>query len=109
MVFDEGEPLIILGAPGGTQIAMGVLQVLLNMLDFKMPVVEAVSAPRFSATSNAIDITNRIPSYVVEPLVNDGYRSSAYPIRSALLPCTRLSKRLPAHEAAPILGTMALH
>lgn len=73
MVFDGGEPLIILGAPGGTQIAMGVLQVLLNMLDFKMPVVEAVSAPRFSATSNAIDITNRIPSYVVEPLVNDGY------------------------------------
>lgn len=73
MVFEGGEPLIILGAPGGTQIAMGVLQVLLNMLDFKMPVVEAVSAPRFSATSNAIDITNRIPSYVVEPLVNDGY------------------------------------
>ena len=57
MVFEGGEPLIILGAPGGTQIAMGVLQVLLNMLDFKMPVVEAVSAPRFSATSNAIDIT----------------------------------------------------
>lgn len=73
MVFEGGEPLIILGAPGGTQIAMGVLQVLLNMLDFKMPVVEAVSAPRFSATSNAIDITNRIPSYIVEPLVNDGY------------------------------------
>ena len=73
MVFEGGKPLIILGAPGGTQIAMGVLQVLLNMLDFKMPVVEAVSAPRFSATSNAIDITNRIPSYVVEPLLNDGY------------------------------------
>ena len=47
--------------PGATQIAMGVLQVLLNVLDFGMTMVEAVSAPRFSATSNAIDLSNRIP------------------------------------------------
>jgi gamma-glutamyltranspeptidase/glutathione hydrolase len=40
----------------------------------------AVSAPRFSSTSNAIDITNRIPGYVVEPLEQEGYEV----IRSAL-------------------------
>ena len=73
IVFDEGQPKIVLGAPGGTQIAMGVLHTLLNMIDFQMPVVEAVSAPRFSATSNAIDITNRIPEYRVEPLSQAGY------------------------------------
>ena len=73
MVFENAVPKIILGAPGGTQIAMGVLQALLNMIDFRMPVVEAVSAPRFSATSNAIDITNRIPAYLVEPLQRQGY------------------------------------
>ena len=38
-----------------------------------MPIVEAVSAPRFSATSEVIDITNRIPGYVVEPLREEGY------------------------------------
>ena len=43
------------------------------MIDFKMPVLDAVSAPRFSATSNAIDITNRIPGYLVEPLEAEGY------------------------------------
>ena len=73
IVFDDAGPKIVLGAPGGTQIAMGVLHTLLNMIDFKMPVVEAVSAPRFSATSNAIDITNRIPEYTVEPLRQAGY------------------------------------
>ncbi len=73
MVFDGGALRIALGAPGGTQIAMGVLQTLLNMIDFDMPALEAVSAPRFSATSNAIDITNRIPEYVVEPLREQGY------------------------------------
>jgi gamma-glutamyltranspeptidase/glutathione hydrolase len=73
LVFENDRPKIALGAPGGTQIAMGVLQVLLNMIDFGMPVLDAVSAPRFSATSNAIDITNRIPDYTVEPLRQAGY------------------------------------
>ncbi len=73
MVFDGETPRVVLGAPGGTQIAMGVLQTLLNMIDFRMPVVEAVSAPRFSATSNAIDVTNRIPEYTVEPLREAGF------------------------------------
>lgn len=73
MVFDTDEAKIVLGAPGGTQIAMGVLQTLLNMIDFNMPVLDAVSAPRFSATSNAIDITNRIPEYTVAPLRQAGY------------------------------------
>ena len=73
MVFDGTQPKIVIGAPGGTQIAMGVLQSIINMLDFNMPIVEAVSAPRFSATSNLIDITNRIPNYTIEPLLAAGY------------------------------------
>lgn len=80
IAFKDGRARIVLGAPGGTQIAMGVLQVLLNVMDFDMAMVEAVSAPRFSATSDAIDIMNRIPGYAVEPLAADGYRI----IRSAM-------------------------
>ncbi|MGI9488250.1 MAG: gamma-glutamyltransferase family protein [Geminicoccaceae bacterium] len=80
IVEKNGELRIVIGAPGGTQIAMGVLQGLLNVIDFDMSMADAVSAPRFSATSNAIDITNRIPGYVVEPLQAEGYDV----IRSAL-------------------------
>ncbi len=80
MALKDGKPYVVLGAPGGTQIAMGVLQGLLNVLDFGMTMEQAVCAPRFSSTSNAIDITNRIPGYVVEPLQRDGYEV----IRSAL-------------------------
>src|SRR5262249_1858402 len=68
IVFDGERPHLVIGAPGATQIAMGVLQVLLNALDFGMTMVEAVSAPRFSATSNAIDVSNRIPRYVERDL-----------------------------------------
>ncbi|MDH3668718.1 MAG: gamma-glutamyltransferase [Paracoccaceae bacterium] len=80
IAFRDGAPRVVLGAPGGTQIAMGVLQVLLNVLDFDMSMAEAVSSPRFSATSDAIDIMNRIPGYIVEPLEADGYEV----IRSAM-------------------------
>jgi len=73
IVFAGDRPHLVIGAPGATQIAMGVLQVLLNALDFEMTMVEAVSAPRFSATSNAIDVSNRIPRVVQRELEARGY------------------------------------
>ena len=73
ILFEGDEPRVVLGAPGGTQIAMGVLHTLLNVVDFNMNMQEAVSAPRFSATSDIIDVMNRIPDYVVEPLRAEGY------------------------------------
>ena len=73
IVFEGDRPHLVIGAPGATQIAMGVLQALLNALDFDMTMVEAVSAPRFSATSNAIDVSNRIPRGVQRELEARGY------------------------------------
>src|SRR3546814_10680587 len=66
MVFDGDRPTIVIGAPGGTQIVMGVMQAIVNMIDFEMPVLDAVVAPRFSATSDLIDVSNRIPAYVTD-------------------------------------------
>ena len=74
MVFrGDGELSHVLGAPGGTQIAMGVTQVLLNSIDFDMNMLEAVSAPRVSGTSSAIDVSNGIPWAVTDALEGDGY------------------------------------
>jgi gamma-glutamyltranspeptidase / glutathione hydrolase len=74
IVFDGDKPHIVLGAPGGTQIAMGVLQSILNILDFGMDMQQAVSAPRFSATSDAIDVCNRIPAYITDEVASRGYQ-----------------------------------
>lgn len=79
MVFRDGELDFVVGAPGGTQIAMGVTQALLNHIDFAMPVLDAVSAPRFSATSNAIDVCNRIPRSVTTALTAEGYDVVRWP------------------------------
>ena len=73
IVTKDSVPYMVLGAPGGTQIAMGILQTILNVIEFEMNMLEAVSAPRFSSTSNIIDVMNRIPSYVTEGLEELNY------------------------------------
>ncbi|MGZ5836230.1 MAG: gamma-glutamyltransferase, partial [Xanthobacteraceae bacterium] len=46
IVLKDGKPFIVTGAPGGSRIITAVLQVILNVIDFKQSIGEAVSAPR---------------------------------------------------------------
>ncbi|HEX3860044.1 MAG TPA: gamma-glutamyltransferase [Pseudolabrys sp.] len=46
IVLKDGKPFLITGSPGGSRIISAVLQVIVNVLDFHMPVAAAVSAPR---------------------------------------------------------------
>jgi gamma-glutamyltranspeptidase/glutathione hydrolase len=75
IVFRDEHPYLVIGAPGGTFITMGVLQGILNVLDFGMNALEAVSAPRFCVTSDIIDLTNRIPRYIEAELNRRGYQT----------------------------------
>ncbi|MDI3341104.1 MAG: gamma-glutamyltransferase [Sphaerobacter sp.] len=67
------EPVLVLGAPGGTRIITGVLHVILNVLDHGLSPVEAVVAPRFDAQSHRLDCEARIPSWVKEELGRRGF------------------------------------
>jgi len=42
----DGDVRLVVGSPGGSRIITSVLQVVLNVVDFGMPVGEAVAAPR---------------------------------------------------------------
>jgi gamma-glutamyltranspeptidase/glutathione hydrolase len=46
IVLKDGKLFLVLGAPGGPRIISGVLQVLLNVIDFHMDVQQAVDQPR---------------------------------------------------------------
>ena len=72
LLFEDGELRLILGAPGATHITMAVLQTILNVVDFGMAAFEAVAAPRFSATSDLVDVSNRIPRFVTAALEEMG-------------------------------------
>ncbi|PIW26669.1 MAG: gamma-glutamyltransferase [Rhodospirillales bacterium CG15_BIG_FIL_POST_REV_8_21_14_020_66_15] len=110
ILFDGDAPRFIVGAPGGTYIAMGVLQAILNHVDFGMDAQQAVSAPRFSATSDIIEIVNRIPRAVEAELNGRGYRTRRYPINFhfAGVHAIRLMNGVPDGGADPGRDGMAM-
>jgi len=46
IVLKDGKPFLVTGSPGGSRIITAVLQVIVNAIDFRMPIAEAVGAPR---------------------------------------------------------------
>ena len=83
MIFDKEQLKLVIGAPGATHIPLGVLQGIVNVLDFDMDMQSAVSAPRISVTSDAIDVSNRIPSFCTSPLESAGYTVRRSPLSYA--------------------------
>lgn len=47
IVFENGRPFFATGSPGGSRIITTVLQVISNIIDHKMNIAAATSAPRF--------------------------------------------------------------
>jgi gamma-glutamyltranspeptidase/glutathione hydrolase len=47
IVLQDGKPWFALGSPGGPTIINAVLQTIVNVIDFKMQLQQAVDAPRF--------------------------------------------------------------
>lgn len=46
IVLKDGRPAIVTGAPGGSRIITAVLQVILNVIDYRRDIGDAVAAPR---------------------------------------------------------------
>ena len=46
IVLKDGKPFLVTGSPGGSRIITAVLQVISNVIDRKLPIAEAVAAPR---------------------------------------------------------------
>jgi gamma-glutamyltranspeptidase/glutathione hydrolase len=46
IVLKDGKPVLVTGSPGGSRIISAVLQVVIDVVDYKMDVAAAVAAPR---------------------------------------------------------------
>jgi gamma-glutamyltranspeptidase/glutathione hydrolase len=46
IVLKDGKPVLVTGTPGGSRIISAVLQIVVNVLDYRMDVAAAVAAPR---------------------------------------------------------------
>ena len=59
IVLKDGKPFMTLGSPGATRILTAVTNVVMNVVDFKMDIQSAITAPRFHNTNR--------PSTYMEP------------------------------------------
>jgi gamma-glutamyltranspeptidase/glutathione hydrolase len=46
IVLKDGKPVLVTGSPGGSRIISTVLQVIVNVIDYRMNIMAAVAAPR---------------------------------------------------------------
>ncbi len=89
VVLKGGSPLLACGAPGGRNIPVAVMQVILHVIDFKMGIQEAIEAPRCTRETGRLFIDSRFSPEVRERLramghdldwVDEELRSWARPV-----------------------------
>lgn len=79
MVLRDGRPLLILGSPGSNAIVNAVAQVIMNVVDFGMTPVEAVSAPRLHCEGGPVTLEARFLPGVAAELQRRGHEVRVRP------------------------------
>ena len=74
MVLKDSKPYLIIGCIGGDQQPQGLLQILMNIIDFGMSPQEAIDAPRWrSYEGNRLAIETAMGAKVVQPMSTKGH------------------------------------
>jgi gamma-glutamyltranspeptidase/glutathione hydrolase len=77
VVLKDGETYMAVGTPGGSRIPGTVLQVLLNVLDYKMGIQEAIEQPRIHNTNKgSLYVEGNMPETVKTKLEEMGHQLS---------------------------------
>jgi gamma-glutamyltranspeptidase/glutathione hydrolase len=77
MALRDGKLRYALGLPGGKRIFPSAMQALINLIDHKMSLQEAVEAPRVWTEGNALEVEQGIPDSVRSELAAMGHRVEA--------------------------------
>lgn len=83
IVMKDGKVAIVYGTPGGETIGQTEFEMLVNLIDFKLPVQQAVENPRFAVDAKpnfykpgaeiSVTIENRVPASTLQALKQMGY------------------------------------
>jgi gamma-glutamyltranspeptidase / glutathione hydrolase len=81
IVLKNGRPFLVTGSPGGSRIITAVLQVLLNVIDYRMPLGEAEHAPRIHHQwlPDETMIEPTVPAAMAKALEARGHRVRVWP------------------------------
>jgi gamma-glutamyltranspeptidase/glutathione hydrolase len=83
VVLKDGKLAFVFGTPGGETIGQTQFQMLVNLIDFQLPVQQAIESPRFSLNAEpnfyrpgsaiTVQIENRMPAATIEALKAMGH------------------------------------
>jgi gamma-glutamyltranspeptidase/glutathione hydrolase len=74
LVLRDGRPVLALGLPGGVRIFGSVLQAIVNVIDHRMSLQEAVEAPRVWTQGQELEVESAVPEAVRAGLAARGHR-----------------------------------
>lgn len=91
----HAEPVMAIGAPGGTRIITCVTQVILNVLEYGLDLFPAVLAPRFHFQwlPDQIDMESGFSTTAKESLGQLGYKQGSSEVHCRVMAVTRDAKR----------------
>lgn len=74
LLLRDGKPALVLGSPGAARITAGIVQAILNVVDFGMSIAEAVVHPRFDAFADRrLVLESRFPLELRRALTSRGW------------------------------------
>jgi gamma-glutamyltranspeptidase/glutathione hydrolase len=85
IVLKDGKPFLITGSPGGSRIITAVLQVIVNVIDRKLSIAEAVSEPRVHHqwSPDEAFVEHGFPPELVQALEARGHKVVGSPPRTS--------------------------
>ena len=76
IMLKNGKPFLSVGSPGATRIISALTQIIVNVVDFRMNIQDAIEAPRIHCMTGDIFMESRIPKEVQEALIAKGHKLS---------------------------------
>jgi gamma-glutamyltranspeptidase/glutathione hydrolase len=76
IMLKNGKPFLSVGTPGATRIISAVPQIIVNVVDFRMNIQDAIEAARIHCMTGDIFMESRIPKEVQEALIAKGHKLS---------------------------------
>lgn len=85
IVFKDGRPVLVTGAPGGSRIISSVLQVIVNTIDFGKSIAEAVTLPRVHHQwmPDEVTVERTLPAETIRALAARGHKVRVGPTAGA--------------------------
>lgn len=82
LVLRDGRPILAVGSGGSNRLRTAILQVISNFIDFKLPLDDAVQAPRLHFENDMTQLEGGIATEVADKLEAAGYKANRWPDRN---------------------------